>query len=236
MEQELTKLYEPFSKRMNVIGFMSSHGSVLRKIIEKEDGYKIVAIFTDNYKSNARKIGKDFDIPVITRDIKSYCHKREVGLCNMNVRKSFDLETCKILKCFNAPVLVYAGYMSLITEPLIARFLNVNIHPSDLTILDEEGNRKYTGRNAVGDAMKFGEEFIKSTVHIINKEVDNGPILAISDPVEVDYNKDVKYNQDRLKKYGDFKILPEVLQYLSEGKYSKDFLDNLYFNNSSITF
>ena len=87
--------------------------------------------------------------------------------------------------CVDAIVL--AGYMSVVTSPLLAAFAGriVNVHPADLRIL-EGGRRKYTGDYAVRDAILAGECVLRATTHIVRAEVDGGEILMVSAPVRVE--------------------------------------------------
>lgn len=254
-EKELhNPLHNPDEGQMKVVGLMSGSGTNLRKIIElerqlkKEIGispYKVAVIFSDTFDSNATKIGKEYDIPVVTRDLRGYYAKREKPRRDMKAREEFDRETVKALKPFEATVAAYAGYMSIATKPLIKAFLGINVHPADLSILNHDGSRKYTGDHAVRDAILAGEKSIRSTTHIIEEKVDYGKILMISKPIEVslgkDFNPDDKdlvrrieeENQNRLKEAGDWIIFPKTLLYIAEGRYSRD-KDKLYFDGKAI--
>lgn len=247
---ELTKLHDPKNGQMQVAGLMSGSGSNIRKIIEyekqleREQGtspYHLAVIFSDSYNSNATEIGKDHDIPVITRDIKGFYSTRGKPRRDLELRVEFDTETVKALAPFEATVAAYGGYMSIATAPLMEAFLGVNVHPADLSIL-EEGKRKYTGSNAVRDAILAGEEYLRSTTHLIEEEVDGGRILMVSKPHQVakgenfDPNdkelvmKVADDNQNALKKIGDLVIFPRTLQFLADGRYLKNSKGVLFFD------
>ena len=77
----LKELYHPESGRMRIAGFISGGGSNLVKIIEhgiqieSEEGrspYQVVVIFSENPESNAEKIGKEFGIPVVVKDLSEF--------------------------------------------------------------------------------------------------------------------------------------------------------------------
>ena len=251
----LTKLYNPEQGTMRVAGLISGSGSNLRKIIEHQrelqieggSPYDVVVIFSDNHKSNALEIGKDHDIPVVTRDIRAFYKTRGKPRRDLTVRTEYDSQTVQILSSFNVDVAAYAGYMSIATEPLINAFLGVNVHPADLSITEGD-KRKYTGDNAVRDAILSGEKQIKSSTHIIENRVDYGRILMISQPISVslpgDFDRDngEQFNsvsdqhQDRLKESGDWIIFPKTLEHLARGRYSQDEQGNLFFDSSPIPF
>lgn len=242
IKKNLEPIYEPVNRKLRVAGFMSGTGTVLKKIIEEEDGYKVVIIFSDKWNSNANKIGKDYDIPVVTRDLESYCNSRNVSKYNMESRKFFDKETSKIMNYYNVSVIAFAGYMSIVTESLISNFICLNVHPADLTILNKKGERKYIGSTAVKDAMLAGETHLKSTIHLLTEKIDGGPILIVSKPMEVEkqlkqlsiqISQETIYNyiQYKLKQQGDCIIFPMTLKYLAEGRFMKDSKNNIYFDN-----
>src|SRR3989344_7870466 len=113
----LKELYHPESGRMRIAGFISGSGSNLRKIIEHEraiesrDGrapYQVVVIFSDNPSSNAEKIGNDYKIPVVVRDLGAFYKERGKPRRDLTVRAEFDEGTVKELNPFNVDVAAYA--------------------------------------------------------------------------------------------------------------------------------
>ncbi len=251
----LTKLYDQAHGVMKVAGLISGSGSNLRKIIEHQrelqilegSPYEVVVIFSDNHKSNALEIGKDHDIPVVTRDIRAFYKARGKPRRDLTVRTEYDSQTVQVLSSFNVNVAAYAGYMSIATEPLINAFLGVNVHPADLSITEGD-ERKYTGDHAVRDAILAGEKQIRSSIHIIENRVDYGRILMISQPTLVnlpgDFDRDNEeqvnsvsdQHQDKLKEFGDWIIFPKTLEHLARGRYSRDEQGNLFFDSSPVPF
>ncbi|MGZ3689764.1 MAG: phosphoribosylglycinamide formyltransferase, partial [Bdellovibrionota bacterium] len=73
--------------------------------------------------------------------------------------------------------IVLAGYMRIMTSTLIEAFRSerghsriVNVHPSILPA--------FPGVNAYEQAFRYGCKVAGVTVHLVEKEVDSGPILA----------------------------------------------------------
>ncbi|MDP2749401.1 MAG: formyltransferase family protein [Nanoarchaeota archaeon] len=260
----LKPLHNPEDGQMRVAGLMSGSGTNLVEIIktekayEKEFGkfpYAVVVIFSDTFDCNAARIGKEYDIPVVMRDKKGFYAKRNALLRDLEVRAEFDAENVRALAPYDATVAAYAGYMSIATAPLISAFLGINVHPADLSIKNEDGSRKYTGDNAVRDAILAGEHELRSTTHIIEPIVDGGRILMISSPLEVNFHEWFGYSpskeeinqffkdepkkaeeitnvhQSRLKRIGDWVIFPNTLTYLAQGKYLQDERGALFFED-----
>ena len=250
----LKELYHPESGRMKIAGLMSGSGSNLRKIIEhgraieSREGrspYQVVVIFSDNFKSNAIQIGREYRIPVVVRDLGTFYEERGKPRKDLTVREEFDERTVELLKPFNVDVAAYAGYMSIATSVLINAFLGVNVHPADLSVMDGT-KRKYTGDHAIRKAILAGEKQLRASTHIIEQQVDYGRILMVSQPLAVTLPEDFDANnkdqidsisdehQNRLKEVGDWVIFPRTLEYLANGRYSQDEQGLLYFDNEPI--
>lgn len=247
------KLYDPFNGQMRVVGFMSGSGTNLRKIIETEKSfearrekppYHVVGIFTDNPGSKAVGIGRDYDLPVIVRDIGSFYRARKADIKDLKVRAEFDAETVNILRPLQAHVAAYAGYMKAVTRPLIDEFLGVNVHPADLSVIESE-KRKYTGAHAVKNAILAGEKFLRASTHIVEKKVDSGRVLMTSAPLEVEIDgvdltqadeakRVAEEHQDRLKQIGDWVIFPKTLIHIADGRFSTDEQGRLYHDGKLI--
>jgi len=243
-------LYDPQNGQMRVVGFMSGSGTNLTKILEFERSmdsspYKIVGILTDDPDSNAGNIASRFGIPCLVNNFDFFCITEKItDLCSkmgitkprksMEVRELFDSRTLEIIKPLEATVAAYGGYM-LIASPILANsVLGVNVHPADLSITSGEGKRKYKGDHAVRDAILAGEDYIRSSTHLIEEEVDGGRILMISDSVRVQLpinfdpenrnlvNQVARAHQELLKINGDWVIFPQTLSYIAEGRFAEE--------------
>lgn len=76
------------------------------------------------------------------------------------------------LKDLNPTLVVLAGYMKVLPSKIVREFENkiINIHPSLLP--------SFKGAHAVKDSMNYGVKWTGVTIHIVNEELDAGPILA----------------------------------------------------------
>lgn len=259
----LKKLHDPNNGQMRVAGFMSGSGSNLRKIIEHEDKleslgekspYQVVVIFSDNTRSNAKAIGEEHGIDVIENDIREFYGERGRPINDLELRAEFDAETVRLLSPYKVDVIAYAGYMKIVTQPLMDAYLGVNVHPADLS--ETDGHEVlYTGAHAVKKALLAGESQLRSTTHIVEPKVDYGRILMVSSPLDVtplhkilsdpiDDSDDSKVNavinnlsgiyQAQLKEIGDWVIFPKTLGYIATGRYSQNSNGNLYFDGKPI--
>jgi len=260
----LTPLYTPkASGPMRVAGFMSGSGTNLLKILERQAAleqepggcpYRVAVIFTDNPASNASRIGGEYGVPVIVEDILAFYRARgHDSKKDLSLRPAFDRRVVERLAPYEADCVVLAGYMCVVTGPLLEAFPGriVNVHPADLRVR-EAGRRKYTGDHAVRDAILAGETALHSSTHIVRQEVDGGEILQVSDPVPVDLppgvalqdltgaegmrrlNEIADRHQERLKREGDWRVLPQTLERLSRGRYATDPAGRVYLDGRPV--
>lgn len=257
---------------MHVAGFMSGKGTTLRKVIEfqrdMEDKfgsapYKVALIFTNRQESNAENIAEDWKIPYVSLDVKNFCLER--GKRYPKLHEEYFSEVKKIVDDFQIDLIALCGFDLIVYEPLLSSFLIINSHPADLSIMEGK-KRKYTGLIGAKEVLRQiigGENKLRTTTHIVTKDVDGGPILMRSKPVKVnlikaakilggvdsnkitlDYLKQKENNillekisevhQEWLKEAGDWIIMPKTIQYIALGKFILDDKDNVIFKDKDI--
>ncbi|MFX0141494.1 MAG: phosphoribosylglycinamide formyltransferase [Candidatus Hodarchaeota archaeon] len=259
------KFFDPeIQKRpMRVAGFMSGSGTNIIKIIEnqikyKKEGktspYEVVMLFsdrTDFKKCKISEISKRYNILFEANDIREFYQKRGYkDRRNMEIRKQYDQITLEHLKKYDIDCVALCGYMSIVTNVIFDRFPTINVHPADLSILNEKGKRKYTGEHAVRDAIYAGEKHLRSSTHLATAEVDGGPLLVISTPLVVNLhpnltleslkeeenagllNEIADSHQEKLKKIGDWVIFPKTLELMAQGLIEKDEQNKIYISGS----
>lgn len=247
---------------MRVMAFMSGTGTNVRKLLDHRKTldtgmgapFDVAGIFSD--RSDGRCSGEEIafraGIPYFSFDIRRFHRLRGIRRSvateeGMEARREYDALARKLLRAFDVDVVALGGFMSYTT---ITRA--VNVHPADLAVLDEAGNRKYVGDKAVRLAILDGCRSLRSSVIWIDEGVDTGPVLVRSAPVPVSFpggadfdtsilendrallRKVVKENQDLLKEQGDWKIFPLAVQWIAEGRFSTDNERRLYFDGKPV--
>ena len=98
-------------------------------------------------------------------ETKLFNYKLE-GKENAEARLADEIEAT------NSEWIVLAGYMRILTPDFVRRFQGkiINIHPALLP--------SFPGAHAIQDAWDAGVETTGVTIHIVDEEVDHGPILA----------------------------------------------------------
>lgn len=231
----MKSLYKPKNEPMRIAAFMSGKGSNLRKILEmrkklgKECPFMVVLVFTDvkdEEKCNARKIATEYGVKYCCNDIRDYYRSRgRSDRKDMGVRSEYDRETAKLLKGNRIDAVAMCGYTSITTGEIFHNFVTVNVHPADLRILDRNGKRLFAGCNGaqcIRWLIKNNEREMMATTHIVTEEVDGGPILMTSEAVRIDEKLSDTENLERLKELGDWKIYPETIKRLAQGRFMID--------------
>ena len=124
-------------------------------------------------------------------------------------RETFDQELIQILGGYNPDLIVLAGFMRILSEAFVEKYLGkvINIHPSLLP--------KYPGLETHKKVIENKETHHGVTVHYVDKTLDGGPICAQSE-IEVT-TKNINDLQEQIHKI-EHEIYPRVVQQIADGK------------------
>jgi folate-dependent phosphoribosylglycinamide formyltransferase PurN len=238
---------------MRVAAYMSGSGTNIIKLLDREkmlkdkegsSPFQVIFIFSDRSDGACRgeKIACENGIPYFSYDIRTFHKKKGVKrtaltLEGLAARKEFDKTAAILNKAFDIDIIALGGYMSYITLDRC-----INVHPADLSVVDSEGKRLYVGDNAVLDAIIAGEKTLRSSTLLTDKGVDTGPLLMVSDPLDVilpepldslkKYPERLKeiaaQNQERLKQVGDWEIFPLTIEMIARGRFALDENNKVY--------
>jgi len=95
-------------------------------------------------------------------------------------REDHESDVLELIKSYKPEFLVLAKYMRILTPEFVQQFHNriINIHHSFLPA--------FIGANPYGQAHDRGVKIIGATGHIVNNDLDEGPIIA-QDVLSVDH-------------------------------------------------
>lgn len=87
-------------------------------------------------------------------------------------RTAFDQALAKLIDEQQPDLVVLAGFMRILTDDFVNRFLGrmINIHPSLLP--------RYPGLNTHQRALDAGDRTAGATVHFVTAQLDGGPAIA----------------------------------------------------------
>jgi phosphoribosylglycinamide formyltransferase 1 len=126
-------------------------------------------------------------------------------------RATFDLQVADLLKSHQVDLVCLAGYMRFLTTGFVQQFPNriLNIHPSLLPA--------FPGLDAQYQALVHGVKVTGCTVHIVDENLDSGPILAQA-PVAVLDTDTVETLSARILRE-EHRIYSEAIAWMLAGNY-----------------
>ncbi|MES2431811.1 MAG: formyltetrahydrofolate deformylase [Bacteroidota bacterium] len=98
-------------------------------------------------------------------------------------KQKFEADICSIIDKYQPDYIVLAKFMRILSPEFVARFENkiINIHHSFLPA--------FVGANPYKQAYERGVKLIGATAHIVNNQLDEGPIITQKIiPVNHEYN------------------------------------------------
>lgn len=124
-------------------------------------------------------------------------------------RDAYDAELVRQLRERDVRLVCLAGFMRLLTKTFLDAFPNaiVNIHPSLLP--------SFPGTNAQYQALEHGVKWTGATVHLVNEELDGGPII-LQDTVPVKEGDDLDTLAARILER-EHHLYPLAIQVLLNG-------------------
>jgi folate-dependent phosphoribosylglycinamide formyltransferase PurN len=224
-ERKLELVYEPKpGRKMRVVVLFSGGASALKYLLENDpnlgQNYEIVGAFTDREDASGIELAQRAGIPVEIFSFKKFLEEHRAERTDPKARQAYFTEVLKRIGRWHPDILILSGFMLIVTEPLLSAFKHriLNVHPADLRVRDERGRRKYVGMDVVARAIRAGEKFTRSTIHLVTEEVDGGPILVVSDPLEVEPGVSPEEHQERMKWACDGPAYQKALELITEGR------------------
>lgn len=125
-------------------------------------------------------------------------------------REAFDQAVVEILQARRVELVVLAGFMRLLSPVFVKAFSNriMNIHPALLPA--------FPGLHAQRQALAAGVRVSGCTVHFVNEECDQGPII-IQAAVPV-FSDDTEESLSARILKQEHRIYPRAIQLYSEGR------------------
>ena len=195
---------------MKIAVFVSGGGTNLQAII-------------DNTKDG---ILKDIEIVLVLSSSKgAYALERAAnnGIKSVVVSKkdfdsieAWDEAVVSAVEESGAELIVLAGYLSLMGPKVVAKYSNriINIHPALIPSFCGAGMYGIRPHQA---ALAKGVKVSGATVHFVNENYDEGPIL-LQKAVDVLPDDTPETLQRRIMEQCEWKILPQAIRLIADGK------------------
>jgi phosphoribosylglycinamide formyltransferase-1 len=125
-------------------------------------------------------------------------------------REAYGRALIEALEEHEIDALVLAGFMRILSAEVVRRFESriLNVHPSLLPA--------FPGANAPADALAWGARVTGCTVHVVDEEVDHGPIvLQEAVPVLPEDDEDTLHARIQAVEH---RLYPHAVRLLAEGR------------------
>ncbi|HAE42079.1 MAG TPA: phosphoribosylglycinamide formyltransferase [Clostridiales bacterium] len=115
----------------------------------------------------------------------------------------------------NVELVILAGYLKILDKKFIEAYRNriINIHPSLIPSFCGKG---YYGLKVHQSAVDYGVKISGATVHFVDEEADNGPII-LQESVAVDFDDTPETLQSKVLAI-EHELLPEAIKLYCDGK------------------
>jgi phosphoribosylglycinamide formyltransferase 1 len=159
----------PIAVGLNLCVLASGSGSNLKAIIKagksRKIRSKVVLVISNNSSSKALRTAVNNNIPAFHLSQKQFSSQEE-----------FDKKFLSLLRKFNVDFIILAGYMKMLSPPVIKKFKNriLNIHPA---LLPKFGGKGMYGIHVHEAVIAAGEKETGATVHLVDEVYDNGTVI-----------------------------------------------------------
>lgn len=195
-EKEIVVTSPPGGLRLGVLGSGkgSNFAAIISAIKRGELNAAVAVTISDVQNSGVMKLAESAGVPAVFVDPGPEPNK---------LAKPAQKEICDHLKKHHVDVVVLAGFMRVLKNPVLSTFKDriVNVHPSLLP--------KFKGLDAPQQAIDEGEIESGCTVHLVNEELDGGRILEQA-TVPIHIRDTAEKLHERIKEQ-EHKLLPKVL-------------------------
>jgi phosphoribosylglycinamide formyltransferase-1 len=152
------------ARQVSIAVLISGRGTNLQSIInaveEKRLDAKIEIVLSNKADAFGLERAKKHGVSTVVLDHKSY-----------SSREAYDQAVVDLLQKRGVELVVLAGFMRLLSPAFIKAYSNriMNIHPALLP--------SFPGLQVQKKAVEHGVRFAGCTVHFVNEECDEGPII-----------------------------------------------------------
>lgn len=129
---------------------------------------------------------------------------------SFSTREAFDRALARVIEKHGARLIVLAGFMRILSPWFVRRFRGriLNVHPALLP--------SFPGAHAVRDALRHGVKVTGATVHFVEEEVDQGPILLqAAVPVKENDTEEILLKRIHTVEH---RIYPQAIQLALNGR------------------
>lgn len=197
---------------LKIAVLVSGGGTNLQAIIDairekRLTNTEIVLVLSNKADAKALQRAKDNGIDQVCIRKKDYVNQSD-----------YDRAMIDAIKNAGADLVVLAGFLVVLSSEFVTAFSGriINIHPSLIPSFCGDG---FYGLKVHEAALKRGVKVTGATVHFVDDGTDTGPII-MQKAVDVLDGDTPEILQRRVMEEAEWKLLPEVIQRIADGKVS----------------
>lgn len=140
---------------------VSGSGTLLQALLDNAQGYTISSVLSDRGDALGLERARAAGVPTAVVELKEFPD-----------RVAWDRGLLRAAEAFGPDLIVLAGFMRIVGEPLLTRYGGriINTHPALLPA--------FPGAHGVRDAMAHGVKVTGCSVILVDAGTDTGPIIA----------------------------------------------------------
>ena len=195
---------------LRVVVCVSGGGTNLQAILDavrngKITNTEVIAVISNNAGAKALDRAEKHGITSILMCPKDY-EDREA------FNRAFTDKMCEL----NPDLVVLAGFLVKIPEQMVEKFANriINIHPALIPSFCGVG---YYGLKVHEKVLERGVKVTGATVHFVNEEMDEGPIIS-QKAVAVEDDDTPESLQRRVMEQAEWILLPAAIDDIANGR------------------
>lgn len=195
---------------MKIAVFVSGGGTNLQAIIDNtKDGIlkdvEIVLVLSSSKNAYALERAANNGIPSAVVSRKDF-----------DSVETWDNAVVEAVDKSGAELIVLAGYLSLLGPKIVSKYSNriINIHPALIPSFCGAGMYGIRPHKA---ALAKGVKVSGATVHFVNENYDEGPIL-LQKAVDVLPDDTPETLQKRIMQECEWKLLPQAIRLIADGR------------------
>lgn len=146
----------------------------------------------------------------LTRAHRAGAEARYVDPTRYETRAAYERALIALCEARRVRLVCLAGFMRILSPVFVHRYRRriLNIHPALLPA--------FPGAHAVRDALAWGAQVTGVTVHVVDEQVDHGPIL-LQEPVRISPGESEARLLAKLHAV-EHRLYPEAIRLVLEGR------------------
>ena len=186
--------------RLRVGVLLSGGGTNLQAILDAAGReYDVVVVASDKADAFGLERARGAGVTAVYVDSKTY-----------DGREAFNAGLVDVLREHQVELVCLAGFMRILAPNFVKAFENriLNIHPALLPA--------FPGAHAVQEALAWGVKVTGTTVHLVDEEVDHGPVV-LQRAVAVEPGDTEETLHERIKA-AEHELYPEAIRLFAAGR------------------